>query len=392
MEQGQTRRSKRTNGLSGTGGSPLFKRELHVGCPEIGDFRRFLKMAKTIISGRRLTNDGPYVREFEERTAGILGVRHCVAVCSGTMGLELAVRASGLSGEVILPSMTFIATAHALQWQGITPVFCDIDPETLCIDPCQVERLITRKTTGMIGVHLFGRLCQTEALQRIADMHGLKLIFDAAHAFGCSRDQKMAGCFGHAEVLSFHATKFVHSIEGGAVVTNDGALAEKIRLMRNFGFNEDGCVTGLGINGKMNELCAAMGIVSLGNFSKAAEVNRRNYELYQKYLADVPGVELMQYDPQETTNFQYIVVRVNREAAGISRDELLGILNAENILARRYFYPGCHQLEPYRSLPEYSELSLPVSDRLNSELLQLPTGSAVRPRDIKKICGLIGDG
>lgn len=372
------------------GGDLLFDRKLHVGYPEIGDRNHFLKMVNDILDRRWLTNNGPYVCQFEERIAKFTGVAHCIAVCNATIGLELVIRALGLKGEVILPAMTFIATAQALQWQGIKPVFCDISPETFCIDPCQIDNLITPETTGIIGVHLFGRVCQVEQLQKLANKHRIKLLFDAAHAFGCSRDQKIIGCFGNAEVLSFHATKVVNSFEGGAVLTNDDSLAEKLRLIRNFGFKDMDNVAELGINGKMNEVSAAMGIVSFEAFQKFVEINKRNYELYNKLLSDIPGISLMKYDLREKNNFQYIVLSVNEKISGISRDALMLILRAENILARRYFYPGCHRMQPYCFM--YSDgldSLLPVTDKLNKEIMQLPSGSSIEPLDIEKICGLI---
>src|SRR5205823_3737043 len=183
-----------------------------------------------------LSNEGPFVQEFEKRIEQMLGVRHCIAMCNATVGLEIAIRAAGLTGEVIVPSFTFVATAHALQWQQITPVFCDIDPKSYTLDPARIEELITPRATGLIGVHLWGRPCDVEALTDIARRYRLKLLFDAAHSFACTHQGRMIGNFGEAEVFSFHATKFVNAFEGGAVVTNNDDLAARIRLMKNFGF------------------------------------------------------------------------------------------------------------------------------------------------------------
>lgn len=373
------------NDLAIMGGPVLFNRELHVGCPNIGDRNRFLERVNDILDRRRLTNNGQYVREFEEKVAQFTGVRQCIAVCNGTVGLELVIRALGLSGEVILPSMTFVATAHILFWHGIKPVFCDISAETLCIEPREIEKRIGSQTSGIIGVHLFGRVCEVEKLQKIADKHGLKLLFDAAHAFGCTKNGKSVGSFGSAEVFSFHATKVINSFEGGAVLTNDDYLAEKLRLMRNFGFKGFDNVIELGINGKMSEVAAAMGLTSLESYAEFVAINKRNYDLYKKLLADIPGVSLLRYDNHEKNNFQYIVLRINEEISGISRDELLGVLRAENILARRYFYPACHRMKPYSDFGS----SLPITDQVNKQLMQLPTGSTIEPQDIEKICKII---
>jgi hypothetical protein len=223
------------------GGQPLFKEKQHVGRPNLGDPAGICYAARTQLLDRIndmldrdwLTNRGPFVQEFERRIADYLGVKHCISVCNGTIALELAIRALGLTGEVIVPSFTFIATAHALQWQEITPVFCDIDPITHTIDPNKIESMITPRTSGIIGVHVWGQPCNVEKLTAIAQKHNLKLMFDAAHAMGCSYQGQMIGNFGSAEVLSFHATKFLNSFEGGAIVTNDDLLAKKIILMEN---------------------------------------------------------------------------------------------------------------------------------------------------------------
>ena len=210
--------------LSIVTGRPAFSEMLHVGRPNLGDQERLLARIKDMLDRRYLTNNGPFVQDLEARIAEYVGVRHCVAMCNATIALEIAIRALGLKGEVVLPSLTFIATAHALQWQEITPVFADIVPGTHHLDPEQVERVITPRTTGIIGVHLWGQACDVEGLAEIARRRNLALMFDAAHAFGCSHGGRMIGGFGEAEVFSFHATKFFNSFEGGAVVTNNDEL------------------------------------------------------------------------------------------------------------------------------------------------------------------------
>src|SRR5438477_2059759 len=251
------------NNLALLGGAPAFADKVHVGRPNIGDRARLLERINTMLDTRWLSNGGPFVKEFEERIAGEAGVKHCIAMSNATVALEIAIRALDLKGEVIVPSFTFVATAHALQWQRITPVFCDIDLGTHNIDPQKIEQLITPRTSGILAVHLWGRPCQIRELEELADKHNLKLLFDAAHGFGCSyRGQKIGG-FGHVEVFSFHATKFVNSGEGGAVVTNDDSLADRIRLMKNFGFADYDTVIYIGTNGKMNELSAALGLTNL---------------------------------------------------------------------------------------------------------------------------------
>src|SRR4029450_326212 len=371
------------------GGTPAFDSEVHVGRPNIGNRVALLERISGLLDRKWLTNDGPQVQKFEKRICQLIGVKHCVAVCNATVGLEILAKAMGLSGEVILPSFTFIATAHALRWHGVTTAFSDVDSTTHNIDPLRVEQLITGRTTGIIGVHLWGRPCGVEALEEIAQRHRLKLLFDAAHAFGCSHNHRMIGNFGNAELFSFHATKILNAFEGGAVVTNDDELAAKIRLMRNFGFSDYDMVTSLGINGKMSEASAAMGLTSLESLDNFIDVNRRNYHLYRQKLARVPGISLSHYQEDEKCNYQYVVIEIDEPVTGVSRDILNDILWAENVLVRRYFYPGCHRMEPYRTDYPQAGLRLPQTERLAKKILCLPTGSAVNSGEISVICELI---
>ena len=358
------------------GASPAFPEPLHVGRPNVGNRREFLRRVESILDSLWFSNNGPMVRELEKRLADYLGVRHCIAICNGTVALEIAVRALRLKGEVIIPSFTFAATAHALQWQEITPVFADIDAETCTLDPASVVRMITPRTSAILGVHVWGRPCDIDRLQEIADEHDLKLMFDAAHAFGCSYGGRMIGNFGMCEVLSFHATKFFNTFEGGAIVTNDDLLAEQLRLMRNFGFRGVDNVVALGINGKMPEICAAMGLTGLDVIEDTIAVNRANYECYEEELSNVPGLHLIRHSATERTNYQYVVARVAGDFP-IARDDLVRILHAENILIRRYFYPGCHEMEPYRSLSADTATLLPNTVRLCNEVVSFPTGAAI---------------
>lgn len=371
------------------GGSPAFTTELHVGRPNIGNREQLFKRIEDILERRWLTNDGPCLKEFEQRISEVVGVKHCIAVCNATVGLEITIKALGLSGEVILPSFTFVATAHALRWLGITPVFCDVDPLTHNIDLARVAQAITERTTGVLGVHVWGRPCDVDALVDVARQRNLNLLFDAAHAFGCSHKGTMIGNFGNAEIFSFHATKFINAFEGGAIVTNDDSLAARLRLMRNFGFSGIDTVTTLGINGKMHEVSAAMGIISLESMDTFVEANHRNYELYRKRLSELPGVSLSLYKEHEKCNYQYVVLEIDEDVIGISRDMLDEILWAENVLTRRYFYPGCHRMEPYRTDDPQSDLRLPQTERLTKRVLCLPTGSAVGGEDVATICELI---
>ncbi len=377
----------RVEGLALFGAPPSMEKPLHVGRPNVGDRTAFLERVESILDRGWLTNAGPMVAELEARIARTLNVRHCVAMCNATVALEVAVRALGLAGEVIVPSFTFVATAHALRWQRLTPIFCDVDAATHNLDPTEVERLITPRTSGIVGVHLWGRPCAVDELALIARRHRLRLLFDAAHALGASHRGSMIGGFGDAEVFSFHATKFVNSFEGGVVTTNDDSLAARLRLMKNFGFAGYDRVIDEGTNGKMSEVSAAMGLTSLDHMQDFVAVNRANYQRYVDRLLGVPGISVTRYDENEACNFQYIVLEIAEVEAGLSRDDLLEVLWAENVLARRYFYPGCHRMEPYRSL--YPDVQLPETEKLADRVLLLPTGTAVGPSEIDLTCSVL---
>lgn len=371
------------------GGAPAFSEALHVGRPNLGDRERLLSRIGGILDRRWHTNDGPLVREFEHRIASLLGVREVIAMCNGTIALQLLARALDLRGEVILPSFTFVATAHALRWEGITPVFADIRAGTHNVDPASIERLITPRTTAIVGVHIWGRMCDVEGLSALAEAHGLELIFDATHAFGCSHGGRMAGGFGRAEVLSFHATKFVSTFEGGAVTTDDHALAERLRLLRNFGFHGYDHVVSIGSNGKMSEVAAAMGLTSLESMEHFIVVNREHHAAYRSELRDLEQLRIVSYPPGERHNFQYVVVEVDPQRSQLDRDELVRVLWSEGVLARRYFFPGCHRMEPYRADAGAVDTVLPETERLVGNVMQLPTGPGVTIDEIRTVCSII---
>jgi dTDP-4-amino-4,6-dideoxygalactose transaminase len=371
------------------GGPPAFAEPLHVGRPNLPDKAAILARVSAALERGWLSNGGPLVQEFEQRIAAATHARHCVATSNGTAALELAVRASALAGEVIVPAFTFIATAHALAWHNIQPVFCDVDPTTHTIDPRAVEALITPRTSAILGVHLWGRACDVEGLSAIARRHGLALLFDAAHAFGCTARGRPVGGFGRCEVFSFHATKFVHCGEGGAVTTDDDDLADRLRLLRNFGFAGYDRVTAIGTNAKLSELSAAVGLTSLENRAVIVAANRANHERYRARLGGLRGLSVLAGAAQEQANHQYVVVTVDAETAGLSRDALVAVLFAENVLARRYFSPGCHRMEPYRARFAATGRSLPVTDDLAARVLVLPTGLSVDAAAIDIIASIL---
>jgi dTDP-4-amino-4,6-dideoxygalactose transaminase len=368
------------------GHAPAFRDPLHVGRPHLGNRDTFIRRVDGMLERAWLTNGGPLEIEFEARLADVLGVRHAVAMCNATAALGVLALALELRGDVLLPSFTFVATAHALEWLGLRPVFCDIDRDTHNISPAAVEALISPSTSAIVGVHVWGRPCAIEGLQRVADRHGLTLIFDAAHAFGCTHGGRPIGGFGAAEVFSFHATKIMNSAEGGAVTTNDDRLAARLRSLRNFGFTGYDSVDALGINAKMSELAAALGLTSLESFDAFVDINRRHYAEYRDQLHDIPGVTLVTYDERERCNYQYVALEVDPAAARLSRDQLQHVLMAENILARRYFFPGCHRLPPYSTR---THAPLPATERLASRVLCLPSGSGLRREDIATVATII---
>lgn len=361
---------------------------LHVGRPNIGDRDAFMRQVERVLDNQWLTNNGPLVQEFEQRVAERLGVKHCVAMCNGTIALEIAIRALGLSGEVIVPSWTFVATAHALYWQGITPVFADVDPTTHNLDPAAVRKMITPRTSGIIGVHLWGRAAPIDALQGIADEQGLKLMFDAAHAFDSSYRGQSIGRFGACEVFSFHATKAFNTMEGGAVSTNDDALAETLRLMRNFGFKGYDNVIHPGTNGKMIEVCAAMGLANLDSFDAIVENNRRNHGVYAEVLTGIPGITLLSYDPAERNSHHYVVLEVGDDCPA-SRDAIIDALHARNVLARKYFWPGVHRMQPYRDLFPHAGLVLPQTCAVAERVVVLPNGANISSAQIQAVGDVI---
>jgi dTDP-4-amino-4,6-dideoxygalactose transaminase len=382
-------RKKHIEDLAIFGAEPAFREPLHVGKPGVIGRESFMDRVNDIFERRWFTNDGPYLQEFEHAVTERLGVDHCVAVSNATLGLSLLAAALGLSGEVIMPSFTFPATPHALQWQKITPVFCDVDPKTHNLDPQKISQLITPQTSAILAVHLWGRACQIEALGEIARQHKLELLFDAAHAFACTHKSAYIGGFGAGEVFSFHATKVLHTFEGGAITTNDDKLADKLRSMRNFGFNGEDTTELLGINAKMTEISAAMGLTSLEHMDELIAKNYENYCAYRRYITGVGGLQLIEYDDQEKNSYQYIIIEFNDQLIGEHRDRIVSVLKAEGILVKKYFHPSCHRMEPYQSRSGIPQGSLTKTERLSDRIAVLPTGSEVSKKDVERVCEIL---
>jgi dTDP-4-amino-4,6-dideoxygalactose transaminase len=360
---------------------PRFTEPLHVGSPHVVDRTRYFDLMHSMLDRNWLTNDGPLVREFEAMLAKRIGARNVVAMVNGTVALEIAIRALGLSGEVIVPSYTFIATAHAVHWQGLRPLFADIDPTSHHITAATIEPLISTECTGIIATHLWGLPVDIDGITALARRRGLNLIFDAAHAFGVYYQGTPIGNFGDCEVFSFHATKCLNSLEGGAIATNDDDLAQRTRLMRNFGFAGHDNVVHPGTNGKMCEACAAMGIANLEGFERIVAANRARHQRYKRGLDGVDGVSLL----PPADHAQYVVIEL-ASRSGRSRDDLLRVLHGENVLARRYFWPGCHRMAPYR---DGCVEALIHTESVAERVLVLPNGGNISDDDVDGVCEIV---
>jgi dTDP-4-amino-4,6-dideoxygalactose transaminase len=371
--------------LAVLGGPPSFAEPLHVGRPNVPDVDNVLGRVRQALERAWLTNDGPLVRELEQKLARYLGVPHCVAMSNGTAAMEVVARALNLTGEVIVPAFTFIATPHAFAWLGLEPVFCDIDPETHTIDAQAAEQLISSRTSAIVGVHLWGRACNVTALQQLADRHHIALIYDAAHAMGASFGKQRVGNFGTAEVFSFHATKFFNTFEGGAVTTKDAALAARLRLLRNFGFAGYDEIVALGTNAKLSEAHAAMGLALVEHLDKLIDRNAHAWVRYAESLRGLNGCKLMQVQDGYGSNYQYVVVELDDDFP-LTRDQLLQVLWQENVRARRYFFPGCHRVQPYVSR---RQPSLPVTEVVTDRVLVLPAGATISDDEIDGVVQLI---
>ena len=371
--------------LAVMGGKPAFAQPLHVGRPNIPDKQAVLRRIGEALDRGWLTNDGPLVRELEQQLAAYMGVPHCVVMANGTVALEVLARALGLSGEVIVPGYTFIATAHAFSWMDIEPVFCDVDPRTHTIDVAAAEKLISSRTSAIVGVHLWGSACDVAALEAMAARKNLPVIYDAAHALGSSVGAIRVGNFGKAEVFSFHATKFFNTFEGGAVTTRDADLAHRLRLLRNFGFAGYDDVIGLGTNAKLSEAHAAMGLSLIDHLDGLLNSNATTWVRYAEGLQDHRALRMLASRDGYGSNFQYVVYEVTRDSP-LTRDQLLNVLWQENVRARRYFFPGCHRSQPY---VQGRQRALPVTERLSESVIVLPAGASIGSSDVDAVIDLI---
>ena len=369
-------------------GAPHFTTPQHVGGPivEKETRERFHALADSAFDRNYLTNGGPLSQKLEEEIAARHECGNAVFMANATVAQMMLMKAVGaVSGEALVSANTFIATAHVCQWLGVRPVFCDLDPETLNLDPGDAEKRITSETRAVIPTHVFGVLADMPALVELCGRHGLVLLADAAHAFDCTGDGVFPGGFGAPEFLSFHATKYFGTFEGGAVLTNDSSLASELRFMRNFGFNRPGDVGLPGLNAKGSEISAAFGLASLPALERRRERLFRIREIYMDRFAGVPGLRIHPLDVAGRNNYRYFAMFVE-DAFPLSRDVLWQVLRHENVMVRRYFYPGCHRMSFYR---DESRPVLPRTDDALDRIISLPTSFV--DVDPEKAAGEVAD-
>jgi dTDP-4-amino-4,6-dideoxygalactose transaminase len=374
--------------LAISNGKPAFEKSLPIGQLYFPDWDDYEAAFRDIFERQYYTNHGPLVQVLEARLAEYLSVKHVICVTNATIALIMAAECLNLTGNVIVPSFTFVATAQALSWANLQPVFCDVDLDTHHITAPLIEPLIKSDVSAILAVNLWGGGCDQTALRTLADKYNIQLFYDSAHAFGCHANNKAIGSFGAVEVFSFHATKIFSSAEGGCLTTDDDELAKRLRNVRSsYGAGSPVSVVKTS-NGRMSEAQATIALLTLDKFPQILARNRELFDLYRSNLGLIEGLRLL--EPQNVTqsNHQYVVVDVDEAVFGLSRDALLEVLRRENVIARRYFYPGIHRTTPYAVEPPASAC-LPNTERLNQRIFQLPIGALVTPGDVKKVCDIL---
>jgi dTDP-4-amino-4,6-dideoxygalactose transaminase len=365
-----------------------FEQPIYVTRPYLPDLDLFYEGLKEIWESQWLTNNGPVLRRFTEQLSNYFETDNICIFNNGTLALQIGLQGMGISGEVITTPFTFVATTHALFWNNIRPVFVDIEPDYYTLDPEKVEAAITPWTTAILAVHVFGHPCKLKSLADIARRHKLKLIYDAAHAFGVRVGNKSIGHFGDMSMFSFHATKSYHSIEGGMLTFQDSGLKKSFDYLKNFGFENEVEVVMPGTNAKMNEMQALMGTMLLEHVDKIAEKSRQITALYREKLEDVPGIHLVPDLPKDVFyNYTYMPVEVDEKEFGMSRDGLYEELKKYNIFSRRYFYPLICDYPCYRNIAVKDPLA--VARKVASRILTLPTYYDLALDDVKRICEII---
>ncbi|MEC4875651.1 dTDP-4-amino-4,6-dideoxy-D-glucose aminotransferase VioA [Pseudomonas sp. NC26] len=345
---------------------------VHVTSPLLPPLKEFLPYLEEIWNSKRLTNAGPFHEQLEAELARYLGVEHLALFCNGTLALVTALQALRITGEVITTPYSFVATAHSLLWNNLKPVFVDIDPHTMNLDPKRIEEAITPATTAIMPVHCYGIPCDVEAVERIADTYGLKVIYDAAHAFGVRQGGQSVLGHGDMSILSFHATKVFNTFEGGAIICRDAKIKQRIDYLKNFGFADEVTVMAPGINGKMNEVQAAFGMLQLRHIDEALAYRKLVYQRYRQAFEGVAGIRLLHVPDGVEWNYAYCPVLIDEAEFGCSRDALYQRYRDENILVRRYFYPLISEFPMYRGSAGAGGCNLPNALGISRQVLCLP--------------------
>jgi dTDP-4-amino-4,6-dideoxygalactose transaminase len=365
-----------------------FENPIYVTRPMLADLDEVNKELREIWESQWLTNGGVKHQKLEEELKKTLKVPSLSLFNNGTIALIVAIRSLRLSGEVITTPFTFPATPHVLAWNDITPVFCDINETTLTIDTDKLEKMITPRTSGILGVHVYGMPCNVHKIQEVADRYGLRVIYDAAHAFGTEIEGVGIGTFGDISMFSFHATKLFHTIEGGALTFNASHLKPRIDLLKNFGIKNEEEVVMPGINGKLNELQAAIGLINLRHLDEERAKRHKIVATYKQNLADIPGIKIFEIPEKIRNSYQYFMIRIGSEF-GRSRDEIHTELKKYNVITRKYFYPLCSDYSCYRQLPSANPENLPVAQRVVKEVLCMPLYGNLKLEDVETICQII---
>jgi dTDP-4-amino-4,6-dideoxygalactose transaminase len=362
---------------------------IYVTQPALPSLEEFHDSLKIIWDNKILTNNGPFHQQLEEALADYLGVKYISLFANGTLSLITALQALHITGEVITTPFSFVATTHSLWWNNIKPVFVDIENEYFNLDPEKIEAAITPKTTAILPVHVYGNPCKLDEIQKIADTYGLKLIYDAAHAFGVKKSNTGIANFGDLSILSFHATKVFNTIEGGAIISHDAKMKRRIDFLKNFGFADEETVVAPGINAKMNEIQAAFGLLQLQNIDKAIGKRKLIAETYKQLLTEVDGVSFLEDMPSVKHNYAYFPILVDEAKFGICRNDLYDKLKKQNIHSRKYFYPLISQFPPYSDFTSARKTNLRVANRIAEEVLCLPIYSEMQTNTVEFIVEII---
>lgn len=364
--------------------------QILVTSPLLPDLKEFHQYLEQIWESKWITNNGSFHQQLEKALAEYLGVKYISVFTNGTLPLITSLQALGLTrGEVITTPYSFVATTHSIWWNGLTPVFVDVEEETCGMDPAKIEAAITENTVAIMPVHCYGKPCKTKEIDAIAKKHGLKVIYDAAHAFGVRVNGESILNAGDISTLSFHATKVYNTIEGGALVCHSAEMKHQIDNLKNFGFRGEVTVEAPGINGKMDEVRAAYGLLNLKQVDAAIETRQRVANAYRKALKDVKGIRF--FDDMEGIrhNYSYFPIFVDAEQYGMTRDELYEKMKTENVYGRRYFYPLITAFEPYRYYPSAAEANLPVATKIANQVICLPMHHALSGKDVERVINCI---